>query len=62
MAQKGGLKRFLLIVVFLVVVAVAFILLGGGQLLKQAGSWIGGVGNKAEAVKQDMDWFIACKF
>jgi hypothetical protein len=45
MAQKGGnLKRFILIVIFLVVCAVAFVLLGGGKLLKTAGT-------KAESIK-----------
>jgi Sec-independent protein translocase protein TatA len=45
MAKKGGnLKRFILIVIFLVVCAVAFVLLGGGKLLKTAGT-------KAENIK-----------
>ena len=45
MAPKGGnLKRFILIVIFLVVFAVAFVLLGGGTLLKSAGT-------KAENIK-----------
>lgn len=55
MAQKGGFKRFLLILIFLVLAVVVFILLGGGKLLKETGNWIGGVGKKAEEVKQDME-------
>ena len=51
MAQKGGLKTFILIVVFLTVLLVAFVLLGGGNLLKSAGTWIGGLGSKAENMK-----------
>ena len=52
MAQKGGkMKRFILIVIFLAVFAVAFVLLGGGNLLKSAGTWIGGLGSKAENMK-----------
>jgi hypothetical protein len=52
MAQKGGnLKRFILIVVFLAVFAVAFVLLGGGNFLKTAGTWIGGLGSKAQTMK-----------
>ena len=45
MAPKGGnLKRFILIMIFLAVCAVAFVLLGGGNLLKSAGT-------KAENIK-----------
>ncbi len=52
MAQKGGkLKRFVLIVLFLVLVAVVFVILGGGKALRSAGTWLGGVGNKAEDIK-----------
>jgi len=52
MAQKGGnLKRFILIVIFLAVFAVAFVLLGGGHFLKSAGTWIGGLGSKADNMK-----------
>jgi len=52
MAQKGGkLKRFILIVIFLAVLAVAFVLLGGGDVLKSAGTWIGSLGSKAESMK-----------
>jgi hypothetical protein len=52
MAQKGGtLKRIILIVIFLAVFAVAFVLLGGGNLLKSAGTWVGGMGSKAETMK-----------
>jgi len=55
MAQKGGLKRILLVLVFLVVAAVAFILLGGDKLIESAGSWIHGVGKKAGEVKQSVE-------
>jgi F0F1-type ATP synthase membrane subunit b/b' len=49
MAPKGGkLKRFLLIMLFLVLVAVAFVLLGGGNLLKSAGT-------KAENIKGQIE-------
>jgi hypothetical protein len=45
MAQKGGnMKRVVLIVILLAVCAVAFVLLGGGKLLKTAGT-------KAENIK-----------
>ena len=51
-ASKGwNLKRFFLIVIFLVVFAVAFSLLGGGNLLKSAGTWVGGLGSKADTFK-----------
>lgn len=55
MAQKGGFKRFLLVLVFLALAIVVFILLGGGGLLKEAGHWITGAGKKAEEVKKDME-------
>lgn len=55
MAQKGGFKRFLLILIFLALAVVIFILLGGGKLLKETGSWISGAGKKAEEVKKDME-------
>ena len=52
MAQKGGkMKRFILIVIFLAVFSAAFVLLGGGHVLKSAGTWIGGLGSKAENMK-----------
>ena len=52
MAQKGGkLKKFILIVIFLAVFSVAFVLLGGGNLLKSTGTWIGGLGSKADNMK-----------
>ncbi len=38
MAQKGGFKRFVLILVLLALAVVAFALLGGGKLLKSAGT------------------------
>ncbi len=47
MAQKGGnMKRFILIVIFLAVFVAVFILLGGGNFLKSAGTWIGGLGKQ----------------
>jgi Sec-independent protein translocase protein TatA len=55
MAQKGGFKRFLLVLVFLALAVVVFILFGGGKFLKETGNWLGGVGKKAEEVKQDME-------
>jgi hypothetical protein len=52
MAKKGGnLQRFILIMIFLVVISVAFVLLGGGNVLKSAGIWIGSLGSKAETMK-----------
>jgi Sec-independent protein translocase protein TatA len=44
-------KRFILIVIFLAVFSVAFVLLGGGKFLKSAGTWIGGLGSKADSMK-----------
>ncbi len=56
MAKKGGtLKRFFLTLVFLALLIIVFILLGGGNLLKSTGIWIGGVGKKAEDVKQTIE-------
>ena len=52
MAQKGGkLKRFILIVLLVALLTVVFVLLGGGKFLKSAGTWLGGVGKKAEDIK-----------
>ncbi|MGC1456364.1 MAG: hypothetical protein WA946_14355 [Nitrospirota bacterium] len=52
MAKKGGnLKTFVLVVVFLALFSVIFVLLGGGNFLKSAGTWIGGLGSKAETMK-----------
>jgi hypothetical protein len=49
MAQKGGnMKRVVLIVILLAVFAVAFVLLGGGKLLKTAGT-------KAENIKGQIE-------
>jgi Sec-independent protein translocase protein TatA len=56
MAQKGGtVKRFILIVIFLAVFLAAFVLLGGGNLLKSAGTWIGGLGSKADSMKGKLE-------
>ncbi|MFA5072374.1 MAG: hypothetical protein WC539_00515 [Nitrospirota bacterium] len=56
MAQKSGsLKRVFLVVLFLVLAIVVFILFGGGKLLKETGNWLGGMGNKAETVKQEIE-------
>jgi Sec-independent protein translocase protein TatA len=51
MTQRGSVGRFFLALLLLVLVVVVFILLGGGTLLKEAGTWISGVGKKAEEVK-----------
>jgi Sec-independent protein translocase protein TatA len=52
MAKKGGtLKSFILTLLFLALLAVIFVILGGGNLLKSAGNWIGGVGKQAETFK-----------
>ena len=52
MAKKGGnLKTLVLVVVFLALFSVIFVLLGGGNFLKSAGTWIGGLGSKAETMK-----------
>jgi len=56
MGKKGGtLKRLVLTVLFLVLLAVVFVLLGGGDLLKTAGRWIGGMGSKAENIKDKIE-------
>ena len=56
MAQKGGkMKRIFLTLIFLALLAVVFVLLGGGTWLKSAGKWIGGMGSKAEDVKQTIE-------
>jgi hypothetical protein len=51
MAKSGGLKRFLLAVILIALLIVVFIVLGGGNWLKSAGTWLGGVGKKAEDIK-----------
>jgi Sec-independent protein translocase protein TatA len=56
MAQKGGkLKRFFFLMILLALLIMVFVLLGGGDLLKSTGNWIGGVGKKAEDVKQTIE-------
>jgi len=45
------LKRFLLSVIFVMLLVIVFILLGGGELLKDAGRRLSGMGSKAETVK-----------
>ena len=56
MAQKRGmLKRLFFSLVLLALLAVVFVLLGGGNLLKSTGKWIGGIGGKAEDVKQTIE-------
>jgi len=56
MAQKGGkLKRLFFSIVLIALLAIVFILLGGGNLLKSTGKWIGGIGKKAEDVKQTIE-------
>jgi len=52
MAKKGGkFKSLVLALLFLVLLAFVFVIMGGGNLLRSAGSWIGGVGTKADEVK-----------
>jgi len=55
MAQQGKLKRTLLTLVFIALLIVVFILVGGGDLLKSAGKWIGRMGSKAEDIKGTME-------
>jgi Sec-independent protein translocase protein TatA len=56
MAKKGGtLKRIFLTLLLLALVVIVFVLMGGGDLLKSTGNWIGGVGKKAEDVKQTIE-------
>lgn len=56
MAQKGGtVKRFVLTLVLLVLLAVVFVLMGGGKLLRSAGTWMSGVGKEADVVKHKME-------
>jgi Sec-independent protein translocase protein TatA len=56
MAQKGGkLKRFFFLMILLALLIMVFVLFGGGDLLKSTGNWIGGVGKKAEDVKQTIE-------
>jgi hypothetical protein len=38
MAQKGGLRRLLLVLILIALAAIVFALLGGGKLLKSAGT------------------------
>jgi hypothetical protein len=51
MAKSGSLKRSILVILFIALLAVVFVLMGGGNWLKSAGNWIGGVGKKAEDIK-----------
>jgi divalent metal cation (Fe/Co/Zn/Cd) transporter len=55
MAGQGSIKRFVLTVVFIALLIVAFILVDGGDLLKQAGRWVTGMGKKAEDVKEKLE-------
>ena len=55
MAGQGSIKRFVLTVVFIALLIVVFILVGGGDMLKQAGKWVTGMGKKAEDVKEKME-------
>jgi len=56
MAQKSGtLKRIFLTLLLLALLVIVFVLMGGGNLLKSTGNWIGGVGKKAEDVKQTIE-------
>ena len=51
MAKSGSLKRIILVLLFIALLTVVFVLMGGGNWLKSAGKWIGGVGKKAEDIK-----------
>jgi Sec-independent protein translocase protein TatA len=52
MAKKSGkFKSIVLTLVLLAVLIVVFVLLGGGNLLRSAGTWLGGVGTKADTIK-----------
>jgi Sec-independent protein translocase protein TatA len=56
MAKKSGtLKRFFFLLVLVALLVIVFVLFGGGNLLRSTGNWIGGVGNKAEDVKQRIE-------
>ena len=48
MAQKGGFKRLVLVLVFIALAAIVFALLGGGRLLKSAGT-------KTEEIKGQLE-------
>lgn len=54
MAQ-GRVKRLLLTVIFILLLVVIFVLVGGGDLLKDAGNWIGGMGKKADTMKEKIE-------
>jgi len=41
--------------VLIALLIIVFVLLGGGNILKSTGRWIGGVGKKAEDVKQTIE-------
>lgn len=49
--KSWSLKRLLLTLIFLVLLAMVFVLLDGGNLLRDAGHWIGGLGGKADTMK-----------
>jgi Sec-independent protein translocase protein TatA len=49
--KSWNLKKMILTALFLVLLVVIFALLGGGDLLRDAGSWIGGLGSKADSMK-----------
>ena len=56
MAKKGvTLKRFFFLLVLAALLIIVFVLFGGGNFLRSTGRWIGGVGNKAEDVKQTIE-------
>ncbi len=56
MAGKGGkMKRILLTLILLALVVVVFVLFGGGTWLRSAGKWLGGMGTKADDVKQTIE-------
>jgi flagellar basal body-associated protein FliL len=56
MAQKGGkMKRIFLTLILLALIVIVFVLLGGGAWLRSAGKWLGGMGSKADDVKQTIE-------
>ncbi len=48
MAQKSGFKRLVLVLVFIALAVIVFALLGGGKLLKKAGT-------KTEEIKEKIE-------
>ena len=53
--KSWSVKRLLLTMIFLVLLVVVFVLLGGGNLLRDAGHWLGGLGSKADTMKGQIE-------